>query len=92
MLLRDRFKECTKEELHALAESFELYAKTSLRKAELIELVAGKICTEEVMRPRLVCLTNEELSLLRRVIKAPQDIGIDEIMDGMQLYMYFLRV
>lgn len=38
----------------------------------------------------MACLTKEQMNLFRKACRAPQDISMDQIMDGMQLYRYWL--
>lgn len=63
---------------------------SGLRKAALIDRIMECFCTEEMFRSRLSCLTKEQMSLFRRACNMPQDIAINEIMDGMQLYRYWI--
>lgn len=90
MLLREHLEEYTKEELLDQARSFELKKCSGLRKAALIDRIIECFCTEEMLRSRLTCLTSEEITLFRKACNIPQDISINEIMDSMQLYRYWL--
>jgi len=90
MLLREHLKEYTKEELLDQARSFELTKYSGLRKAALIDRILECFCTEEMLRVRLACLTKEQIDIFRKACDIPQNISIDEIMDGMQLYRYWL--
>ena len=90
MLLREHLEEYTREQLLDQARSFELRKCSGLRKAALIDRIIECFCTEEMLRTRLTCLTNEQMTLFRKACDMPQDISINEIMDGMQLYRYWL--
>ena len=90
MLLRERLEEYTREQLLDQARSFELRKCSRLRKAALIDRILECFCTEEMFRSRLSCLTKEQMSLFRKACDMPQDISINEIMDGMQLCRYWL--
>lgn len=90
MLLREHLVEYTKEELLDQARSFELRKCSGLRKSALIDRIVENFCTEEMLRTRLTCLTKEQMELFRKACVTSQDISINEIMDGMQLYRYWL--
>lgn len=90
MLLREHLEEYTKEQLLDQARSFELRKCSGLRKAVLIERVLECFCTENMFRSRLACLTKEQMSLFRKACEAPQDISINQVVDSMQLHMYWL--
>lgn len=90
MLLREHLEEYTREQLLDEARSFELKKCSGLRKAALIDRILECFCTEEMLRSRLTCLTKEQMSLFRKACDMPQDISVDEIMDGIQLYKYWL--
>lgn len=90
MLLREHLEEYTKEQLLDQARSFELRKCSGLRKAALIERVLECFCTENMFRSRLACLTKEQMSLFRKACEAPQDISINQVVDSMQLHMYWL--
>ena len=90
MLLREHLEEYTKEQLLDQARSFELRKCSGLRKAALIERVFECFCTENMFRSRLACLTKEQMSLFRKACEAPQDISINQVVDSMQLHMYWL--
>lgn len=90
MLLREHLEEYTREQLLDQARSFELRKCSKLRKVELIDRILECFCTEEMFRTRLTCLTKEQMTLFRKACNVPQDISINEIMDGMQLYRYWL--
>lgn len=89
MLLKEHLEGYTKEELLDQARNLELRKCSGLRKAALIDRIAGNFCTEEMLRSRLACLTEEQLDLFRKACAVPQDLSIDEVMDGMQLYRYW---
>lgn len=90
MLLREHLEEYTKEQLLDQARSFELRKCSGLRKTALIERVLECFCTENMFRSRLACLTKEQMSLFRKACEAPQDISINQVVDSMQLHMYWL--
>ena len=90
MLLREHLDEYTKEQLLDQARSFELRKCSGLRKAALIERILDCFCTEDMLRSRLACLTKEQMSLFRKACDVPQDVSINEVVDSMQLHMYWL--
>ena len=90
MLLREHLEEYTQEQLLDQARSFELRKCSGLRKAALIERALECFCTENMFRSRLACLTKEQMSLFRKACEAPQDISINQVVDSMQLHMYWL--
>ncbi|MGN0485485.1 MAG: SEC-C metal-binding domain-containing protein [Lachnospiraceae bacterium] len=90
MLLREYLEEYTREELLDQARNFELRKCSRLRKAALIDRILECFCTKEMLRSRLTCLTKEQMSLFRKACDTPQDIPINEIMDGMYLCRYWL--
>lgn len=90
MLLREYLEEHTRDELLDYARSIELKKCTGLRKAELIERIVTDFCTEHMLRSRLSCLTKEEMNLFRKACDEPQDISANEVIDSMQLSMYWL--
>lgn len=90
MLLREHLGKYTRKQLLVQAGSFELRKCSGLRKAALIDRILECFCTEEVLGSRLTCLTKEQMSLFRKACDMPQDISINEIMDGMNLYKYWL--
>lgn len=90
MLLREHLEGYTREHLLDQARSFELEKCSRLRKAALIDKIMECFCTEGMLRSRLTCLTKEQMSLFRKACDIPQDISINEIMDGMQLCRYWL--
>lgn len=90
MLLREHLEQYTREQLLEEARNFEIHKCSRLRKALLIDRILECFCTEEMLRSRLTCLTKEEMSLFRKACDMPQDISVNEIIDGMQLYKYWL--
>ena len=90
MLLREHLEEYTKEQLLEQARSFELRKCSGLRKAALIERILECFCAEDMLRSRLACLTKEQMILFRKACDAPQDISIYEVVDSMQLHMYWM--
>ena len=47
-------------------------------------------CTEDGLRSRLACLTEEELILFRKACETSQDISIYDVMNAMQMCRYLL--
>lgn len=90
MRLREHLADYTKEELLEQARSFEIRKCSGLRKAELIDRIAESFCTADMLRGRLSCLTKEQMQLFRKACVTPQDVSINEIMDGIQLYRYWI--
>lgn len=90
MLLKEHLEEYTKEQLLDQARSFELRKCSGLRKAALIEHIIECFCTEDMLRSRLACLTKEQMTLFRKACDKPQDVSINEVVDSMQLHMYWL--
>ncbi|MEG2059560.1 MAG: SEC-C metal-binding domain-containing protein [Lachnospiraceae bacterium] len=90
MRLREHLVEYTKEELLNQARRFDIRKYSGLRKAELVDRIVDCFCTVEMLRVRLSCLTKEQMELFRKACVAPQDISINEIMDGMQLCGYWI--
>lgn len=90
MRLKERLADYTKEELLEQARSFEIRKCSGLRKAELIDRIAESFCTADMLRNRLSCLTKEQMQLFRKACVTPQDVSINEIMDGIQLYRYWI--
>lgn len=90
MLLREHLEGYTRQQLLDQARSFELRKCSGLRKAALIDRILECFCAEEMLRSRLTCLTEEQMSLFRKACDIPQDISINEIMYGMQLCIYWL--
>lgn len=90
MLLREHLAHFTKEELLDQARSFELRKCSRLRKAELIDRIVETFCTVDMLRTRLSCLTKEQMKLFREACVTPQEVSVNAVMDGMQLYKYWL--
>lgn len=90
MRLREHLADYTKEELLEQARSFEIRKCSGLRKAELIDRIAESFCAADMLRGRLSCLTKEQMQLFRKACVTPQDVSINEIMDGIQLYRYWI--
>ena len=90
MLLKEHLEEYTKEQLLDQARSFELRKCSGLRKAALIERILDCFCAEDMLRSRLACLTKEQIFLFRKACDVPQDISINDVVDSMQLHMYWL--
>lgn len=90
MDLKEKLAESTKEELLELARSFELRKYSGLKKNLLIDKIATYLCSEEIVRSRLACLTKEEMNLYRKACIAPTAVSINEVGNGIQLYLYRL--
>lgn len=90
MLLKDYLNGHTKEQLLDYARDFELKNCSGLRKAALVERIMEYFCSEEILRSRIVCLTEEEMNIFRRACDAPQNISEKEIFAAMQLFLYQL--
>lgn len=90
MLLREHLEDYTKEQLLDQARSLELKKCSGLRKAALIDRIVECFCTEEMLRNRLACLTEEQMGIFRKACEVPQDMSINQIVDGMQLHKYWL--
>lgn len=90
MLLRDYLTKYTKQELLDQARSFELRKCSGLRKAQLIDKIVMNFCSEEMVRSRLACLTKEQMDLYRKACISPTAVSVNEVVDAMQLYMYWL--
>lgn len=90
MLLREYLTEYTKEELLDQARSFEIRRCSGLRKAELIDRIVDNFCTEEMLRSRLACFTKEQMDLFRRACISPTAVSVNEVVDAMQLYRYWI--
>ena len=63
MLLKDYLNGHTKEQLLDYARDFELKNCSGLRKAALVERIMEYFCSEEILRSRIVCLTEEEMNI-----------------------------
>ena len=90
MLLKNFLEEHTRDALLDYARSMELKKCSRLRKAALIEKILHDFCTEEILKSRLVCLTEEEMNLFRKACKCPQDISIHEVTASIHLGLYWL--
>lgn len=90
MLLREYLTEYTKEELLDQARSFEIRKCSGLRKADLIDTIVDTFCTEEMLRSRLACLTKEQMDLFRKACISPTAFSVNEVVDAMQLYRYWI--
>ena len=90
MLLREHLEEYTREQLLDQARNFELSKCSRLRKAALIDRIFECFCTEKMLRSRLTCLTKEQMALFRKACHTPQDISMNEIVDGIQLCRYWI--
>ena len=90
MLLREYLTEYTKEELLDQARSFEIKKCSGLRKADLINRIVDTFCAEEMLRSRLACLTKEQMDLFRKACISPTAVSVNEVVDAMQLYRYWI--
>lgn len=90
MLLREYLTEYTKEELLDQARSFEIRKCSGLRKSDLIDRIVDNFCTEEMLRSRLACLTKEQMDLFRKACISPTAVSVNEVVDAMQLYRYWI--
>lgn len=90
MLLREYLTEYTKKELLDQARSFEIRKCSGLRKADLIDRIVDNFCTEEMLRSRLACLTKEQMDLFRKACISPTAVSVNEVVDAMQLYRYWI--
>ena len=90
MLLREYLTEYTKEELLDQARSFEIKKCSGLRKADLIDRIVDTFCAEEMLRSRLACLTKEQMDLFRKACISPTAVSVNEVVDAMQLYRYWI--
>ena len=90
MFLREYLTKYTKEELLDQARSFEIKKCSGLRKADLIDRIVDTFCTEEMLRSRLACLTKEQMDLFRKACISPTAVSVNEVVDAMQLYRYWI--
>lgn len=90
MFLREYLKKYTKEELLDQARSFEIKKCSGLRKADLIDRIVDTFCAEEMLRSRLACLTKEQMDLFRKACISPTAVSVNEVVDAMQLYRYWI--
>lgn len=90
MFLGEYLTEYTKEELLDQARSFEIRKCSGLRKADLIDRIVDNFCTEEMLRSRLACLTKEQMDLFRKACIFPTVVSVNEVVDAMQLYRYWI--
>ena len=90
MFLREYLTKYTKEELLDQARSFEIRKCSGLRKADLIDRIVDTFYTEEMLRSRLACLTKEQMDLFRKACISPTAVSVNEVVDAMQLYRYWI--
>ncbi|MDD3138957.1 MAG: SEC-C metal-binding domain-containing protein [Lachnospiraceae bacterium] len=90
MQLREKLAESTRQELLDQARSFELSKCSGLRKDQLIDRIVTCFCSEEMVRSRLACLTKEQMELYRKACISPTAVSVNEVVDAMQLYRYWL--
>lgn len=90
MFLREYLTKYTKEELLDQARSFEIKKCSGLRKADLIDRIVDTFCAEEMLRSRLACLTKEQMDLFRKACISPTAVYVNEVVDAMQLYRYWI--
>ena len=94
MLLKEKLLEdFTKEEMLGVAKHLGLNKVSSLKKDALIEKIVERFCSEDELRRRMACLTDEQIKLIIKACKKPVDLKIDDIMNGMQMcsfwFVYF---
>lgn len=91
MLLKDfLIKEYTNSEIRDFATICELSNFSRCSKARLADLVSKKFCSEEIFRKRMAPLTDEQLELFRKAVKAPFYICPDEFPDAVILITHNL--
>ena len=90
MFLREYLTKYTKEELLDQARSFEIKKCSGLRKADLIDRIVDTFCADEMLRSRLACLTKEQMDLFRKACISPTAVSVNEVVDAMQLYRYWI--
>lgn len=90
MFLREYLTKYTKEELLDQARSFEIKKCSGLRKADLIDRIVDTFCAEEMLRSRLACLAKEQMDLFRKACISPTAVSVNEVVDAMQLYRYWI--
>lgn len=90
MQLREKSAESTRQELLDQARSFELSKCSGLRKDQLIDRIVTCFCSEEMVRSRLVCLIKEQMDVYRKACISPTAVSVNEVVDAMQLYQYWL--
>ena len=90
MFLREYLTKYTKEELLDQARSFEIKKCSGLRKADLIDRIVDTFCAEDMLRSRLACLTKEQMDLFRKACISPTAVSVNEVVDAMQLYRYWI--
>lgn len=90
MQLREKLAERTRQELLDQAKSFNLKKCSGLRKDQIIDRIITCLCSEEMVRSRLACLTNEQINLYRKACISPTAVSVNEVVDAMQLYLYWL--
>lgn len=90
MLLKERLSEdFTKEEMLGVAKHLGLNKVSSLKKEALIDKIVDKFCSEDELRRRMACLTDEQIKLIVKACKKPIELKIDDIMNGMQMYSFW---
>ncbi len=90
MLLKEKLAESTRQELLDQARSFELSKCSGLKKDQLIKRIVTCFCSEEMVRSRLACLTKEQMDLYRKACISPTAVSINEVVDAIKLYQYWL--
>ena len=90
MFLREYLTKYSKEELLDQARSYEIRKCSGLRKADLIDRIVDTFCAEEMLRSRLACLTKEQMDLFRKACISPTAVSVNEVVDAMQLYRYWI--
>ena len=90
MQLKEKLAESTRQELLDQARSFELSKCSGLKKEQLIDRIVAYFCSAEIVRSRLACLTKEQIDLYRKACISPTVVSVNEVVDAMQLYRYWL--
>ena len=90
MFLKRIFDKIYKRRTVRSARSFEIKKCSGLRKADLIDRIVDTFCTEEMLRSRLACLTKEQMDLFRKACISPTAVSVNEVVDAMQLYRYWI--
>jgi hypothetical protein len=85
MLLSENLNSLTRAQLLDMARDLLLSKCSQLRKAPLVERIKEAFCTEETLRARLTCLTNEQLALFRKACRAPQLVSPHQVADAIQM-------
>lgn len=90
MLLKEHLNEYTKNLLLDWARCYGVKGFSTLNKAQLIDRIVEAFCSDEILRKRMSCLTNEQLELFRKGLNSQVYIEDDEIIYAVKLNMYWL--